>query len=58
MRDAAVREVTDGLNTITLPRNDSQPHAPDFEQAIMARLAGVLSQHNLLVSASLTGIRR
>lgn len=54
MRDAAVVEVTDGLDTITLPRDDSQPNAVAGEQNIMARLAGVLSQHNLLVSAALT----
>jgi hypothetical protein len=54
MRDAAVAEVTDGLDTITLAREESQPNAVAGEQNIMTRLAGVLSQHNLLVSAALT----
>jgi hypothetical protein len=57
-RDAAVAEVTEGLDMITLPLMDSRPDSPEAGQQVMTQLADVLSQHNLLVSAALARPRR
>jgi hypothetical protein len=51
-RDAAIAEVTAGFDTITLARDTSQSAPPDAERRIMARLAEVLSQRDLLISAA------
>ena len=56
-RDAAIEEVTDGVDTVTLPRDPDLAGASRSDRNIMARLASVLSQHKLLVSAVLTRAR-
>jgi hypothetical protein len=56
-RDAAIEEVTDGVDTVTLPRDPDLAGSSRSDRNIMARLASVLSQHKLLISAALTGAR-
>lgn len=47
-RDAAVAEVTDGFDTITLPVRDNPAASPEAEREMMARLAEALNQRDLL----------
>lgn len=56
-RDAAVAEIADGFDTLTLPAEDGDPTSPDTERRMMARLAEALSQHDLLTPVALTGAR-
>ena len=57
MRAAAIAEVSDGFDTLTLPAEDGDPTSPDTERRMMARLAETLSQHDLLTPVALTGAR-
>jgi hypothetical protein len=55
-RDAAIAEITNGFETISLPAatpqaGDGAPAAADTERRAMARLAEALSQRNLLTPA-------
>ena len=45
-RDAAIDEVTDGFETVTLPTADGQLTSPDAERRMMERLAEALNQPN------------
>jgi hypothetical protein len=56
-RDAAIEEVTDGVDTVTSPRDPDLVGSSRSDRNIMARLASVQSQRNLLVSAALTRTR-
>ncbi|MGD0431346.1 MAG: hypothetical protein ABSA58_09655 [Acetobacteraceae bacterium] len=57
-RNAAIAEVTDGLDTITLPPEDHELASPEAEQRIMARLAEALNERNRLTQQALLGPRR
>jgi hypothetical protein len=56
-RDAAIAEVTEGFDTITLTRDTIPPASPEAERRIMARLAEVLYQRDLLISAAFARAR-
>ncbi len=57
-RDAAIAEVTEGFDRITLPSEDGKPGSPETERPIMARLAAALNQRDMLLSAAATASRR
>jgi hypothetical protein len=56
-RDAAIAEVTNGFDTITLARDTDLPASPRAERLIMERLAEALSQRDLLISAAFARAR-
>jgi hypothetical protein len=51
-RDAAITQVTDGLDTITLPLESDPLTSPEAERLMMTRLAQALNQRGLLVSVA------
>jgi hypothetical protein len=56
-RDAAIAEVTDGFDTVSLPSEDSNPTSPEAARRMMTRLAEALSQRDLLTPVIVSGIR-
>jgi hypothetical protein len=57
-RDAAVLEVTDGFDTITLAPEGGELKSPEAERRVMARLAEALNERNRLAQVALDRPRR
>jgi hypothetical protein len=57
-RDAAISQITEGVETIALPPEAEQPTSSDSDRQTMARIAEALNEHNLVNPAAWSRLHR